>query len=58
LFDCRRPTRPVYGVLFKVVGSHGVLSLCWISLRDLKRWGAATETIFTERFKRFWFQPA
>jgi integrase len=21
-------------------------------------WGAATETIFAERFKRFWFQPA
>jgi hypothetical protein len=58
LLDCRRPTRPPYGVLFKVVGSHGVLSLCWIRLRDLKRWGTAMETIFAERFKRFWFQPA
>jgi hypothetical protein len=58
LFDCRRPTQPPYGVLFKVVGPDGVFSLCWIRLRDLKRWGAATETIFAERFKRFWFQPA
>jgi hypothetical protein len=58
LFDCRRPTQPPYGVLFKVVDSHGVFSLCWIRLRDLKRWGAATETIFAERFKRFWIQPA
>jgi hypothetical protein len=57
LFDCRRPTQPAYGVLIKVVGRHG-LSLCWIKLRDLKRWGTAMETIFAERFKRFWFQPA
>ncbi len=58
LFDCRRPTQPPYGVLFKIVGPHGVSSLCWIKLRDLRRWGAATETIFAERFKQFWFQPA
>jgi hypothetical protein len=57
LFDCRRPSQPPYGVLFKVVGSHGVLSLCWFRLRDLKRWGAVMEGIFSERFKRFWFQP-
>ena len=58
LFDCRRPTQPPYGVLFKVVGSHGMLSLCWIRLRDLKHWGVAMETIFVERFKPFWLQPA
>ena len=58
LFDCRRPTQPPYGVLFTVIGSHGVLSLCWIKLRDLRRLGAATETIVAERFKQFWFQPA
>jgi hypothetical protein len=57
LFDCRRPTRPPYGVHFKVVGCHGMLSLRWIRLRDLKRWGTTMETIFAEHFKRFWFRP-
>lgn len=53
LFDCRKDTSPLYGVLFKVVGSEGVSSLYWIRLRDLQRWGARTELQFAEQFSRF-----
>jgi hypothetical protein len=52
LFDCRKDTSPPYGVLFKVDLSQGVSSLCWIKLRDLRRWSARMELLLAELFSR------
>lgn len=53
LFDCRKATSLPYGVLFKITGSREVTSLCWIKLRDLRRWDAKSEALFAELFGRF-----
>jgi hypothetical protein len=54
LLDCRKATSPPYGVLFKISGPRGVVSLGWIRLRDLHRWGVRTEALFAEFFGRFY----
>ena len=50
LCDCRKDSSPVYGLLFKIVGPQGELSLRWIRLRDLRRWSMKMEVLFAGLF--------
>lgn len=53
LFDCRKASSPLYGVLLRHKDSRGAVRLLWARFSDLLRWSARLETQLAGIFSGF-----
>jgi hypothetical protein len=52
LFDSKKPSSALYGVMFTYRGRDGFVRMRWVRSRDLRRWVTKWEPVFLEAWHR------